>query len=157
MNISELMKQNVETCYVQDNLAIAAAKMWDCDIGILPVLNPDRHVIGMLTDRDICMATYIQGKAPAEIPVANAMSREVFFTTSEATIREAEQTMRDHKVRRLPVINTEGQLVGIVSLNDIAREAEREVGHRPREISAQEVTGTLAEVCEPRLNEPPML
>ena len=157
MNVARLMKNNVETCYLNDSLATAAAKMWECDIGILPVLNPERHVIGVITDRDICMATYIQGKAPVEIPVATAMSKAVFFTTPEATIREAQETMRAHKVRRLPVINTEGQLVGILSLDDIAREAEREVGHTPREVSSYEVMVTLAEVCEPRLVALPLL
>jgi CBS domain-containing protein len=157
MNIHEIMKRVVETCSIQDSLEVAAAKMWECDIGILPVLNHEGHVVGMITDRDICMATYTQHKSPAEIPVTTAMSKEVFFTEPEATIQEAEMTMRDHQVRRLPVIDAEGRLVGIVSLNDLAREAEREVEHRPQQINAQEVMTTLAAVCAPRLAEVPML
>jgi len=157
MNVHELMKKNVETCSVMDNLEVAAAKMWECDIGILPVLNSDGHVIGMLTDRDICMAAYTQHKSPAEIPVITAMAKEVFFTEPGATIQEAELTMRDHQIRRLPVIDAEGRLVGIISLNDLAREAEREVGHMPKQIDAQEVMTTLAAVCTPRLAEAPVL
>lgn len=157
MQIHELMKKNVETCSVHDSLEVAAAKMWECDIGVLPVLNPEGHVIGMITDRDICMATYTQHRAPAEIPVLSAMSKEVFFTEPGATVQEAELNMRDHQVRRLPVIDTEGRLVGIISLNDLAREAEREVGHRPKQINSQEVMTTLAVICEPRMAEVPIL
>jgi CBS domain-containing protein len=157
MQIHELMRKSIETCSVLDTLEIAAAKMWECDIGVLPVLNPEGHVAGMITDRDICMATYTQHKAPAEISVLSAMSKELFFTEPGATVQEAELTMRDHQVRRLPVIDSEGHLVGIISLNDLAREAEKEVGHRPKQINSQEVMTTLALICEPRLAEVPIL
>ncbi len=150
MKISELMIRDVESCSPRDSLETAAGKLWNRDIGCLPVVNTGEEVIGMITDRDICMAAYTQGKPLNEIAISIAMSPDVFFTVPEATIVEAEKTMRLHQVRRLPVLNAEKKLVGIVSLNDLAREAEREVGRKNGEISSKEIMDTLAAVCEPR-------
>ena len=150
MNVSQIMKRNVETCRLEDSVALAAGKMWEGDIGCLPVVNADGTVIGMITDRDISMAGYTQGRLLRDIPVSVAMSKEVFSCSSTDGLIEAEETMRSRKVRRLPVLDATAQLVGIVSLNDLARESEREMGKKGREVSAQEVTATLAAICEPR-------
>ena len=150
MNVSQIMKRNVETCRPEDSLATAAGKMWEGDIGCLPVVNAEGSVIGMITDRDISMAGYTQGRALGDIPVAVAMSRTVFSCRPNDGLIEAEEIMRAQRVRRLPVLEAGGKLAGIVSLNDLAREAEREVGRKGREISAQEITATLAAICEPR-------
>jgi CBS-domain-containing membrane protein len=150
MNVSQIMNRSVETVRPDDSLACAAQKMWDHDVGCLPVVGPGGVVAGMITDRDVCMGAYTQGRRLDEIRVSTAMSRDVFTCSASDGIIEAEETMRSRQVRRLPVIDEAGMLVGIVSLNDLAREAEREVGRRAREVSAQEVTATLAAVCAPR-------
>lgn len=150
MNVSQIMKRSVETCCPEDSLAVAAEKMWEGDIGSLPVVNAEGTVVGMVTDRDVSMAGYIQGRLLRDIPVSVAMSKEVFSCLPNDGLIEAEETMRSRKVRRLPVLDAGSQLVGIVSLNDLARESEREVGRKGREVSAQEVTATLAAICEPR-------
>jgi CBS domain-containing protein len=72
MNISQLMNRNVATCRPEDNLAIAAGKMWDRDVGCLPVVGADGSVVGMITDRDVCMGAYTQGRPLHEIPVSVA-------------------------------------------------------------------------------------
>ena len=153
MKISQIMKSDVEICAPEDNLAAAASRMWDCDIGCLPVLDGEGHVIGMVTDRDVCMAALTRGQRLHEIPVSVAMSKEILSCGPEATLIEAEEIMRSGQVRRLPVIDSTACLVGLVSLNDLARLAEREIGRKNRDLSAQEVTATLAAICEPRRAE----
>ena len=150
MKISELMKSDVEICGPDDNLATAATRMWDGDLGCLPVLDAAGHVIGMITDRDICMAALTSGQRLREIPVSVAMSKQVLSCPPDATLIEAEEVMRSGQVRRLPVIDSDASLVGIVSLNDLARLAEHELGRKNRDVSAQEVTATLAAICGPR-------
>jgi CBS domain-containing protein len=124
--------------------------MWERDIGCLAVIGEDGKVTGMITDRDACMAAYTQGRALHEIPVSVAMSKEVYSCAPDDGIIEAEETMRSRKVRRLPVLDSSTKLVGIVSLNDLALESARETGRKGREVSGQEVSATLAAICEPR-------
>ena len=144
------MKRDVEVCGLDDNLAAAASRMWDCDIGCLPVVDAAGRVVGMVTDRDICMAALTRGQALRDIPISVAMAKEVLSCPPDATLIEAEEIMRSGQVRRLPVIDSDGCLVGIVSLNDFARLAEHEIGRKNRDLSAQEVTATLAAVGAPR-------
>jgi len=146
MKIAQVMKRDVEVCGLDDNLAAAASRMWDCDIGCLAVVDAAGQVVGMVTDRDICMAALTRGQTLRDIPVSVAMAKEVLSCPPDATLIEAEEIMRSGQVRRLPVIDSEGCMVGIVSLNDFARLAEQEIGRKNRDLSAQEVTATLAAV-----------
>ncbi len=148
MKVSEIMKTEVATCHPGESLAVAAERMWLRDIGCLPVVNDQGHVIGMVTDRDLCMAAYTQGKPLFAIPVSVAMSRELFACLPSDRLTAAEATMRSHRVRRLPVIETHGHLVGLIPLNDLARAAQGPP-HRDAPIASQ-VALTLAAVCEPR-------
>ena len=150
VNVAEIMKVDVEICAPDDNLAAAASRMWDADIGCLPVVSADGRVVGMVTDRDICMAALTRGQALREVPVSVAMATEILFCSPEATLVEAEEIMRSGQVRRLPVIDSDGSLAGIVSLNDLARLAGREMGRKNRDLSAQEVAATLAAISAPR-------
>lgn len=150
VNVAEIMKVDVEICAPDDNLAAAASRMWDADIGCLPVLSADGRVVGMVTDRDICMAALTRGQSLREVPVSVAMAKEILFCSPEATLVEAEKIMRSGQVRRLPVIDSDGSLAGIVSLNDLARLAGREMGRQNRDLSAQEVAATLAAISAPR-------
>jgi CBS domain-containing protein len=97
--------------------------MWDHDIGSVPVVDAERRVVGMITDRDVCMAAYTQGKPLSEIPVANVMSTKVLTIGPDDALSAAERLMREGQVRRIPVIDREQRLIGIVSQNDFMREA----------------------------------
>ena len=113
--------------------------------------NGDGKVIGVVTDRDIAMAAYSQGKQLWAIPVTEAMAHKVIACHADDGISQAEALMRDNQVRRLPVLNQSEHLVGILSLNDLAREAQREMGAGKRaEVTGEAVAATLATVCEPR-------
>ena len=113
MKVSQIMSKDVEVCGFDDNLAAAASRMWDCDIGCLPVVDAAGQVAGMVTDRDICMAALTCGQPLHDISVLVAMGRIVRSCTPDATLIEAEEIMRSAQVRRLPVIDSDGALVGI--------------------------------------------
>ena len=152
MNVSQIMNFHVVTSRPESNLSEAAGAMWDHDVGCLPVVDPDGRVVGMITDRDIAMAGYTQGCPLTDILVASAMSREVYACLESDSLLIAEDVMRSRRVRRLPVLDAKGYMRGMLSLNDLAIEAERQQGRQGRELSAQEVASTLAAVCEPRRN-----
>jgi CBS domain-containing protein len=128
MKIQTKMTAPVKTCIPTDTLALAAQLMWESDCGSLPVVDVAGAPIGMITDRDICMAAYTQGERLDAIAVGIAMSRSVYTCRATDALTTAEATMRLHQVRRLPVIDDDGHLVGIVSLSDFARNAHELTG-----------------------------
>ncbi len=150
MEIADLMTRHVMTCAPEDPLNRAAELMWNYDCGCVPVVDGERRVVGILTDRDVCMAAWTQGRPIQEIEVRAAMANEVYACLSDDTIAEAEEIMRQHRVRRLPVVDVEGRLVGIVSLNDIARESARQQTRAHKDVTPSEVGATLASICQPR-------
>jgi signal-transduction protein with cAMP-binding, CBS, and nucleotidyltransferase domain len=99
-------------------------------------------VVGIVTDRDVCMATYTTGRAPQSIRVADAMSDQVFCCQAEDSLEAAEILMREKQIRRLPVVDDQSRPVGVLSLNDVARVAEE----RRREPIDREVIRTIAEI-----------
>lgn len=149
MRVEEIMKRPVVSCSLDDTLNTAARLMWENDCGALPVLDEGGAAVGMITDRDICMASYTQGCALAAIPVRTAMSRELFACRPGDPATEAERLMQKKQVRRLPVVDPEGRPVGIVSLNDLVREAARATSRKTGG-AAVDVLRTLASIGEPR-------
>ena len=155
MKVEQLMTCDVKVCTDADMLNRAAQLMWETDCGCIPVIhaNGDGHVVGVVTDRDITMAAYTQGKQLWAIPVTSAMSHEVIACHANDGISQAEALMSDNRVRRLPVLDQHERLAGIISLNDIAREAQRETSAgRRAEVTEQAVTETLASICQPRIS-----
>jgi CBS domain-containing protein len=150
MKVEQVMRQQAKTCHAQDTLNTAAQIMWDHDCGCVPVVDGDGCVVGMITDRDICMAAYTQGGPFCALQVQDAMSKTVCACHPQDTVVDAERIMRANQVHRLPVIDGGGHLVGILSLNDLAQEAAREMAARKREITFAEVGETLGAVCHPR-------
>lgn len=150
MVIADLMSRNVATCKEDDRLEVAARMMWDLDIGCVAVVDDRQHVTGIITDRDICMATYTQGKSPQQIFVREAMAREVFSCLPDDNFAEAEEIMRKRRVRRLPVVDLDGHLVGLISLNDLARESVRQQTRVQKDLTPRDVSATLAAICQPR-------
>jgi CBS domain-containing protein len=124
MLVAELMTRNTTSVRADQTLADAAQLMWDTDCGALPVVDGPR-VIGMITDRDICMATWSRGAPPSALSVTDAMSQNLAFCSANDSIARAEAIMESNQVRRLPVLDAEHNLKGILSLADIARATER--------------------------------
>ena len=140
MRVDDVMTRDAQSCGVEDTLESACRIMWDCDCGVVPVVDGNTKVVAMLTDRDACMAALHQRKALHELPVSVAMSKKVWSLRPEDSIDRAERVMQENQVRRLPVTGFDGRLVGILSLNDIARQAVRE--------HPQNVADTLAAIGE---------
>ena len=152
MEVEQLMTREVKVCSESDTLNRAAQLMWESDCGCIPVVsaNGDGKVTGLVTDRDITMAAYTQGKQLWAIPVTEAMAHKLIACHASDGISQAEALMRDNQVRRLPVLDQNEHLIGIISLNDIAREAQREVAAGKQEVKEYAVAETLASVCRPR-------
>ena len=152
MKVKDVMTSNVRACFNSDKLATVAQVMWDNDCGCVPVLNEAGWLVGMLTDRDICMAAFLQGMPIGEIEVSAVMSRQLFDCTWDDDLSAAEQIMREKKVRRLPVLNKEGRLVGLLSLSDVARQANDEYarGAANRQVTDAEVARLSADISKRR-------
>jgi len=119
--VRDLMSREPITCCPSESLSDAAQRMWEGDLGALPVVDDQRRPVGMLTDRDICMFAYARGSALSELIVGEAMSPGAHSCKPTHTLRSAMDLMVTHQVRRLPVVGDDGALVGIVSLADVAR------------------------------------
>jgi CBS domain-containing protein len=118
------MTKNVFTCLAHQTLEQAARTMWEADIGCLVVIDDDRRPIGMITDRDIAMAAYTQGVALRDALISSAMSQKVVTARPDARLGELEALMQAEQVRRVPVVEPNGTLIGIVTLGDLARTAQ---------------------------------
>ena len=155
MRVEQLMTKQVSTCGPDDTLERAAQLMWDHDCGCIPVCAGEgrRKTVGIITDRDICMSALFQGKALRDLHVADAMAKTVRTCRPESSLVEAEQTMREARIRRLPVLDKNGDLVGMITLADLAREADREQTSPRQEVTGDEVGATLASICKPAISE----
>lgn len=149
MKVSDLMTKEVRTCHRHDALNRAAQLMWENDCGAVPVVDSDLKVIGMLTDRDICMAAYTQGVALADASVGSAMSGNICVCNASDNIASAAERMRERQIRRLPVIDDDQRLVGILSMSDIALETDRlrASKSRKRPIKDGDLIETLGAIC----------
>lgn len=152
MKVKDVMSETIRTCFTSDTLERAAQQMWDGDCGCVPVLNEGGRMVGMLTDRDICMAAFLRGAALSTIQVSTAMSEELFTCSSYGDLSAAERIMREKKIRRLPVLDEHGCLIGLLSLSDIARLAREKCaqGTGEESISYADVGRVLAAVSESR-------
>ena len=150
MRVRDLMTKETHSCHPDDSLERAAQLMWDHDCGWLPVCtgpNGSSQVIGVITDRDICMNALFCGNPLRDLRVSGAMAREIRSCHADDTLATAENTMRSAQVRRLPVVDETGALLGMISLADLAREAARERHGPHRKVTETEVGDTLAAIC----------
>jgi CBS domain-containing protein len=153
MRVADVMTKEVACCTSTDPASVPARLMWECDCGSVPVVDPQtRRTVGMITDRDICMATWMQDRPPSAVQVWEVMSRGLHACAADDSIAEAERIMRSEQIRRLPVLDSNDRLIGILSLADIVRASERERTRPRREVAPEEVTSTLGQICQPRNN-----
>jgi CBS domain-containing protein len=133
--IADIMTRDVQVVRASDTVQRAARCMKDLDVGAVPVCD-GRRLIGMITDRDIALRVCAEGLSPATTHVGDVMSRELRWCTGDDSAVDILAGMGDHQVRRLPVLDADRQLVGIVSLGDFATRQGAQVEHALREISA---------------------
>lgn len=153
MRVEQVMTPNVEACRPGDSLDAAARIMWGRDCGCVPVVEPaggSARLVGIITDRDVCMAAYTQGRALPEIDVRSAMATQVYSCRPRDSLAGALKVMEKHQLRRLPVVDQDGRLVGLLSLADAAREAAREHARRTKEITDRRIGEVLEAISAPR-------
>ncbi len=128
MKVKELMTVDPKACTTKTNLAEAASFMWDYDCGMLPVLAEQGTVVGLITDRDICIGGATKDRNLSSIAVEEIMTGKVYSCAPEDDVRTALETMQERKVRRLPVVAADGTLQGILSISDITLNATETTG-----------------------------
>lgn len=145
MKIAELMTTDVKTCRQTDTLDVAVELMKEFDIAAVPVVDPVGRIVGIVTDRDACLAVYAHRQPLHWLPCAVAMSEHVVTCRADDDATAAEREMATHKIRHVPVIDDAEKPIGMVSLDDLALAMAAGRG-----LSASELAIALAAICEPR-------
>jgi CBS domain-containing protein len=151
MKVEGIMVKTVASCNADMNLGEAVEVMWNRDCGILPIVNAESKVTGVITDRDIAVALGTRNRLPGEITVKEVASSDLYCCKPEDEVHLALHTMASAKVRRLPVVNKAGKLEGILSMDDVVAHAE--MANQGSDVSADKVVDTLKEVYSAYLLE----
>lgn len=123
MKVQDVMTPTVSSCRPWTNLAEVAMMMWNNDCGLIPVLSDHGVVTSVITDRDICMSVATKHRRAEEITVSEVTNGSLFLCRPEDDVAKVLKTMGMNQVRRLPVTDQDGHLVGIVSINDLVTAA----------------------------------
>jgi CBS domain-containing protein len=145
--VEHLMTRDPRTCSLGDPLQRAAQLMWEADCGCVPVVDDEGRPQAMVTDRDICMAAYTQGRALAELSVSSTASRNLVTVRGDDRLDVAEKLMEDNRIRRLAVVDENGRLAGVLSLGDIARHSR--FRRRRNGLGADRLASVLAAISQP--------
>lgn len=150
MKVQDIMTPEVQSCGLDTNLSTAAKMMWDSDCGTLPVVSREGKVLGMVTDRDICMSVATKNKAPSEVTVGETMSgKAVVSCRPSDDVHAALDLMKRDRIRRLPVVDGDGILQGVLSLNDLVLNAQS--GKGKGQLSNDDVMDALKAVSSHRV------
>lgn len=149
MKVRDLMTSDVEACRPDTDLAAVAKMMWDRDCGFMPVVDAAGTLRGVVTDRDICIASATRRLLPEYMSANQLMTHPVHACLPDDGVSEALAAMKRFRVRRLPVIDMNGILKGVISINDIVLATERGAGP-----DAKEIVSTLAAICAHRAFTP---
>src|SRR6266568_5036790 len=135
--VRDIMTPNPETCRSSDSIHDVARIMAERDTGVVPVVDDGKKVIGLITDRDIVVRLVAEGKDPANAHVNEAMTKNVRSVKEDMPLDDVTRLMSNAQVRRVPVVNQRDEIVGILSLGDIATETgdRSKVGHTIEKIS----------------------
>jgi CBS domain-containing protein len=146
MTVKEIMKKDVATCTLTDDVATVVRIMYEHKCGFVPVIDSHGSVAGVVTDRDLCIASATEKHRTAEhIAVKDAMSQPVFSCFPDENLKVVLATMAKHHVRRLPVLDKHGHLQGVLSINDIVQ-----IPRRRGAPTAEEIVDALKGICAPR-------
>jgi CBS domain-containing protein len=137
------MTKTVASCRSDANLAEAAALMWEHNCGLLPVIGDQGKVTGVITDRDICVALGTRNQLPSETKVGEVAQRAAVLCNAEDEVRSVLKVMAAERIRRLPVVDREGVLVGVLSLDDVTLCARHHDDTDRPPVSFEDVMNTL--------------
>jgi CBS domain-containing protein len=119
MLVKDVMTSDVRTCPPEATVATAARIMSASECGIVPVVDARRRLVGVVTDRDLCLALGGRVREPGALPISDVMTRTVYSCSANEDPAFALKVMRRHLVRRLPVVDPYGSLVGVLSIDDL--------------------------------------
>ena len=143
MNIKQIMTSNPTTCRTDTNLAAVTQKMWDHDCGFVPVVDDAGQIVGVITDRDICIACATRRRLPEQLTAGEVMHAQPIHTTRpDDPVEIGLMAMQQFRVRRLPVVASDGTLCGVVSMNDIIVASQEK-----NDPKAVDVVGALSGIC----------
>lgn len=151
MKVEQLMTRAPRTCTTTDTLHRVANSLWEGDCGVIPIVDAHGRLRGMLTDRDVCMASYTQGRALHEIQAEQVMSKMIFTLAPGDAIPTAVALFRERKVRRAPVVDDSGTLVGILSISDLVHASSS--GRLAHDVRPDAVFEAVHSVSKPRKSE----
>src|ERR1041385_6503483 len=178
MRVREAMTNRVESCSPETNLATVAGVMWEKDCGVLPVLDVSGKIVGMITDRDICIAVASRNRLASEIsgkglllnhryffppagtglvwgfPVSDVMSSHVYSCRPDDDIEDALKIMEEGNVLRLPVISDDGELQGVLTIYSVVLHAGNDKSKKSHSLSSERVVGTLKRISGSRFKKP---
>lgn len=149
MNVGDIMTNPAVTCGPGTNLSEVARLLWEHDCGAVPVVDRDGQVIGMLTDRDICIGVATRMRPAWQIAAGEVAPGQVYTCHPGDPLDVALATMAEHQVRRLPVIDPQGMLVGVLSINDVIAKAQN-VRTGGSQVGYVDVMGVLKQICAHR-------
>jgi len=150
MKVKDVFRSPVKSCTPMSSLDAVGRLMWESDSGALAVVNAGGKVVGVLTDRDLAMSMAAKNRGASQILVREITSGELHSCGPEDEVADAIRKMRANRIRRLPVIDAEGQLLGMLSLKDLALAANGTSG-----ISFEDVAVTLQAVSKARVEAIP--
>lgn len=151
MKIRDIMTSNIKACRPESNLAEVAMEMWDGDCGVVPVVDADRKVVSVITDRDICMGVATKHRRAEDIQVREIVRDGGAFTCMPGDdVHRAIEIMEAEKIRRLPVVKEDGSLAGIVSLNDVVLAVRDGRVKKGADLTYEDVIKAFKSVCEHR-------
>jgi CBS domain-containing protein len=151
MKAKELMTAEPKTCSPETNLAAAAELMLQADCGILPITDAGK-LVGVVTDRDLYLALATRNRRPAEISVAEVAQGPVYSCSPEDDVNAVLATMRQHRIRRVPIEGFGGRVLGIISIDDVALAAGPK-----RPVADRDVVGALQAIHSPSHPSPPQI
>jgi len=143
MKVVDMMMGTPYYCRPDSNLGEATELMWRGNCGFLPVVASAGNLIGVLTDRDICIALGTRGRPSGEVAVADVMSKKIFSCAPDDDVHTALAAMREGRVRRLPVISKGGALVGVISMDDMLLGAAAGGAGKAAGVSADEIVNSF--------------
>lgn len=149
MKVGDVMTKTPAYCGPETNLAAAVEILWNKNCGVLPIVDSSEKLVGLVTDRDVCVALGTRNRLPSEISVKDVTSGKIASCKPDDDLRKALATMAEAKVRRLPVIDAAGKLQGILSMDNVVLRTETG-GIRDAELSAEDVVNALKSVCAPQ-------
>jgi CBS domain-containing protein len=142
MRVNEVMTKNPSCCWPSSSALTAATMMQQKDVGVLPVIEDPftPRLVGVVTDRDLCLHVVAGGRDPAHIWISECMTENPVCCTAEDDVLHSLELMKEHQVRRLPVVNAKREIVGILAFSDLVRKGA---------IDSAGIAASLQRICEP--------